>query len=255
VRILKGRGFTREDIQSGGHAIIINENLARKYFADTDPIGRRIDGRPIVGVVSAVRDFEELSPTVNEIITPITDFVYQVSDLIVRTHGDPARLADLLRAEVAALDKYQEVSSIQTLEGRLNEMLAPRRFMTLLLGFFAQLALVLSAVGLYGLLQYVVTQRTRDIGIRMALGATQGRVVRSLLCQGFLLLALGTAVGLLGGIAASRLMASWLYEASPTDLAVLIATVSLLATVTLLATYLPARRAARIDPMEALRYE
>jgi putative ABC transport system permease protein len=127
--------------------------------------------------------------------------------------------------------------------------------MTLLFGLFAQVALLLSVVGLYGLLQYVVTQRTRDIGIRMALGATQGRIVRSLLCQGILLLAFGTGAGLLGGIAASRLMASWLYEASPTDPAVLVTAISVLSTAALLATWIPARRAARIDPMQALRYE
>lgn len=253
--ILEGRDFTNEDAQGGVKGIIIDENLARRYFPQESPLGQRIDGIPIVGVVSTLRDYGELAPAINTIYKPISSFCYLISDLVVKTQGDPMRLADIVRAQVFGLDKDLEIREIRTLTSDLAEMLAPRRYTTILLGLFAQIALILAAVGLFGLLQYTVTQRTQEIGIRMALGATQTRIAHMFLRRSVRLILLGILAGLLGGFIVSRLMTSLLYEASPTDPAMLAITLSILVTTALLASYLPARRAAKVNPMEALRYE
>ncbi len=255
MSILEGRGFTEEDVRGGIHAIIIDQNLARKYFPQGSPLGQRINGNPIVGVVGTLKDYGELDPGINTIYTPISGYCYLMSNLVVRTEGDPMRLADMVRAQVADLDKDLEIRQLRTLTSDLAEMLAPRRYTTVLSGLFAQVALVLAAVGLFGLLQYTVAQRTREIGIRMALGATQAGIARTFLRRSLKLILLGVLAGLLGGYLASHLMTSLLYEVSPTDPAMLAITVSILVATALLASYLPARRAARIDPMAALRYE
>lgn len=255
MSILEGRGFTDEDTQGGAKGIIIDENLARRYFPQGSPLGQSIDGMPIVGVASTLRDYGELAPTINTIYRPISGFCYLISDLVVRTQGDPMRLADMARAHVSGLDKGLEIRDIRTLTSDLAEMLAPRRYATILLGLFAQVALVLAAVGLFGLLQYTVTQKTHEIGIRMALGATQAGIAQTFLRRSIRLILLGVLAGLLGGYIASRFMASLLYEASPADPAVLAAALAILVTIALLASYLPARRAAKVDPMVALRYE
>jgi putative ABC transport system permease protein len=253
--ILKGRSFTDEDAQGGKSGIIIDENLAGKYFPEEDPIGQRIDGTPIVGVASTLKDYSELAPAINTIYRPISGFCYLISDIVVRAQGDPTRLTSMLRAQVSSLDRDLEIREIHTLTSDLAEMLAPRRYTTILLGLFAQIALILAAVGLFGLLQYTVTQRTHEIGIRMALGATQTSVTKTFLFRSVRMILLGILTGLLGGYIASRLMTSLLYEASPTDPAMLAITLSILVTTALLASYLPARRAAKVNPMEALRYE
>ena len=253
--ILKGRAFTDEDTQGGMSGIIVDENLARKYFPEEDPIGQRIDGTPIVGVASTLKDYSELVPAINTIYRPMSGFCYLMSAIIVRAEGDPLRLTDMIRSQVSSLDKDLEIREIRTLTSDLAEMLAPRRYTTVLLGLFAQIALILAAVGLFGLLQYTVSQRTHEIGIRMALGATQTSITKTFLFRSVRLILLGILPGLLGGYIASRLMTSLLYEASPTDPSMLAITLSILVTTALLASYLPARRAAKVDPMEALRYE
>ncbi|MHC4517055.1 MAG: ABC transporter permease [Planctomycetota bacterium] len=253
--ILRGRGFTDEDARDGVQGIIIDENLAHKYFPQEDPPGQRIDGIPIVGVASTIKDYSELAPAINTIYKPISTFCYLISDIVVKAEGDPARLADMLRAQVAGLDSDLEIREIRTLTSDLAEMLAPRRYTTILLGLFAQIALILAAVGLFGLLQYTVTQRIHEIGIRMALGATQARITQTFLRRAVALILLGIFAGLLGGFIASRLMTSLLYEASPADPGMLAVTLSILVATALLASYLPARRAAKIDPMQALRYQ
>ena len=253
--ILEGRGFTEEDAQGGAQVIIIDQNLARKYFPQSSPLGQRINGMPIVGVTSTLKDYSELAPAINTIYRPISRFCYLISDVVVRAEGDPLRLADMVRAQVAGLDKDLEIEEIRTLTSDLAGMLAPRRYTTILLGLFAQIALILAAVGLFALLQYMVTQRTHEIGIRMALGATQTRITRTFLRRSVRLILLGTLAGLLGGYVAGRLMVSQLYETSPADPAMLGITLLILAIPALLASYLPARRAARVDPMTVLRYE
>jgi predicted permease len=253
--ILRGRGFIEEDAQGGINGVIIDENLARKYFPEEDPIGQRVDGKPIVGVASTLKDYRELAPTINTIYKPISTFCYLISDLVVKAEGEPARLSGMIRSHVADLDKDLEIREIRTLTSDLADMLAPKRYTTILLGLFAQIALILAAVGLFGLIQYTVTQRSHEIGIRIALGATRTDITQMFLRRSVRLIMFGILAGLVGGYIASCLMISLLYEASPTDPVMLVIILSILVTVAFFASYLPARRAAKIDPMEALRYE
>ena len=254
IPILAGRDFMDEDAQGGVNGIIIDENLARKYFPEEDPLGQHINGKPIIGIASTLKDYDELAPAINTIYKPLSGYCYILSDIIVQTQGDPMRLADTLREQVAGLDKDLEIK-IHTLTSDLAEMLAPRRYTTTLLSLFAQIALILAAVGLFALLQYTVTQRTHEIGIRMALGATRMSIAQTFLYRSVRLILLGSLAGLLGGYTTSRLMASLLYKATPIHPGMLAIMLTILVTTALLASYLPARRAAKIDPMEALRYE
>jgi putative ABC transport system permease protein len=251
MAVVRGRGFVEQDVNS----IIIDETLARKFFADSDPIGQRIDGRAIVGVVKTIRDFEELAPSVNTIYELMNDRCYLISDLVVRTRGDPLKLADAVRAQVSLLDKDQEVSEIDALTDRLAGMLAPRRFTTVLLGVFAQIALVLAGVGLYGVIQYSVSQGTRDIGIRMAMGATRFDVLTAVFRQGLAVALIGVVAGVAGTLMTMRVLSSFLFGISSTDPLTLAGVSMVLIGVALLATCFPARRAAKIDPMTALRCE
>ena len=229
--------------------------MAQKFFADVDPVGQRINGMTIVGVVKTIRDFEELAPSVNTVYMPCSATRFGVSDLMVRTDGDPLKLADAIRAQVALLDKDLEVAGIYTLTENLAGMLAPKRFITILLGLFAQITLILAAVGLYGVIQYSVAQGTRDVGIRMALGATRSSVLLEVLRQGLGVASIGVAAGAVGALATTRVLSSLLYGVSSTDPLTLGAVSLVLIAIALLASYLPARRAARIDPMAALRCE
>ncbi len=261
MRVLQGRGFAERDMQGSGKGVVIGANLARRYFSGRDPIGQRIavggrDGGPVLGVVTSLKDYNALNPDVVSVYWPLyEDYCWPFAEIVVKTEGDPLRLAPVLRALVADLDKDVEVSPMRTLEGTLSTMLAPRRFATILLGVFAQIALMVAAVGLYGVLEYSVARRTHEIGIRMALGATQGLVVRTVIYQGGLLTLSGVGLGLAGGYAIRRVIASLLYEASPTDPAMLAIVLTTLLATALVACWIPARRAARIDPMEALRCE
>jgi putative ABC transport system permease protein len=255
MAVVHGRGLTEQDVLSNTRNIVIDETLAHKYFPDMDPIGQRILGMPIVGVVRTIRDFEELRPSVNTIYMPMYQRCYMISDLVVRANGDPLRLADAIRAQVTLLDKDQEISEIHTLKENLADMLAPQQFTTVLLGVFAQITLVLAAVGLYGTIQYTVTQGTRDMGIRMALGATSSDVLIAVLRQGLAIALIGVVVGVAGALTATRVLRSLLYGVAATDPLTLVAVSLVLIGIALLASYLPARRAARIDPMMVLRYE
>jgi putative ABC transport system permease protein len=255
IRVLRGRTITDRDVQAGARCVVIDENLARTYFPGVDPIGHRVNRKTIIGVVSTLRDFQTLNPKRETFFEPLWDSYFQKNSLVVRAEGAPMHLAAAIRAQVAALDKDQAVGTVETLEATLSGMLAPRRFTMVLLSLFSAIALILAMVGGYGLLQYNTTQQIHDIGIRMALGARAGDVLRAVLVQGLRLTFLGIAVGLAGAFALTRILSSLVYGVTPADPLTFALVTLLLTGVALLASYLPARRAARIDPMVALRHE
>jgi putative ABC transport system permease protein len=258
MRWLAGRAFDELDPD----AIVIDETLARECFSDSDPLGQTFvtddsSGQKvhtIVGVVDTIRSFAAPGPVMGTVYTRRTEFS-QKATLLIRTDGDPMRLAPAIREVVSGLEKDKVIGEIAPMEAMLSEMLVSQRFVMILLGIFAGIALALAAIGIYGLLQYSTTRQTRDIGIRMAIGARREDVLKTVLAHGLRLTVVGIAIGLVGAWGLTRLLASLLYGVSPQDWATFVCVSLVLVAVALMASYLPARRAARIDPMEALRYE
>jgi putative ABC transport system permease protein len=260
VPLLRGRPFTEGDATDTAGPIILDERLARQQFGDADPIGQRIDfpdsRHTVVGVVGNVWDFRNLGQTEGTLYTPIPPRLWlEYAVLIVRTEGNPVRLAGAIRAAAAELEKDEVIGRIEMVDATLSGMLTHRRFSMILLSLFAGIALTLATVGIYGLLHYRATQQTRDIGIRMALGARKADIRRMVLRQGLGLTLIGVLIGVAGALALTRVLSSLLYGVSPTDPLTLASVSLVLVGIALLASYLPARRAAKIDPMVALRYE
>lgn len=261
IKTLKGRTLTEDDVTSKEKRIIIDEYLARKHFRDTESIGQIIEfpggsQHVVVGVVSTVEDFDHLDKTWGMVYIPIPEEMwYSDAALLVRTDGDPLRLIELIRSGVVELEKDQVITKIETLDGRLASMLAPERFIMILLTLFAGIALVLAMVSVYGQLQYTTTQQIRDIGIRMSLGATPRSVLMWVLRKGFKLVIIGVVIGLAGALALTRVLSSFLYGVSATDPWILTFVSIILVSIALLASYFPARRATRIDLVKTLRYE
>ncbi|MBV8856414.1 MAG: ABC transporter permease [Acidobacteria bacterium] len=263
IPVLRGRAFSPQEVAEERRVAVISESLAKKYFAGEDPLGKRVrvsmkpDQQPteIVGVVADVKSQaldEESRPTV---YWPQAELPVNFTSLVVRAKGDPLALAAPIRKEIQAIDAEQPVADVRTMNQLLAESVGRARFSAFLLGVFACVAAALAAVGLYAVMSYAVAQRTREIGIRVALGA-QGRDVLGLVVRQGLALALaGAALGLAGALALTRLMRSLLYEVSTTDLATYVSVSALLLVVALLACLVPARRATKVDPMVALRYE
>jgi len=266
VPIIAGRDFTERDNDkssgAGGGAAIINETMARRYFPNEDPIGKRLTlGLPrpdnpwltIVGVVKDIPHRGLESKAEPDWYLSYLGQPLRSGYLIVRASGDPASLAAAIRGQISAIDKDQPVTAIQTISEVIASTTAPRRFNTLLLAIFAAVALTLAAVGIYSVISYSVTQRTQEIGVRVALGARAGDVIRLILKQGLTLTLIGIAAGVFGAIAAARVISGLLYGVTATDPATFVAIALLLTGVALLACYLPARRAARVEPIIALR--
>jgi putative ABC transport system permease protein len=264
VPLKRGRIFTDQDGPNSPKVAVISENCARKMFPNQDPIGQEIqlggrdDSKPwttIVGVVGDIRQYGlDKDPDMEAYIAQAQNMSYLFS-MVARTTVDPRNLEGAARSAFLAADPTLPVFRIQPLENYLASSLAQRKFTLILLGMFGGLALALAAIGIYGLISYAVTLRTREVGIRMAFGAERSDVLAMVLRQGLALIGLGLAVGFAASLALTRLLTSLLFEVRPTDLATSAAVAFLLAAVALLATYLPARRAARVDPMIALRYE
>ncbi len=258
MRWLAGRAF--DDLNPD--AIVIDKTLARECFPDSDPLGQTFvtddpsgqKAHTIVGVVDTIRCFAAPGPVKGTVYTRGNEFS-KSAVLLVRTDGDPMRLAPAIRGLVAELERDQVIRTIEPLEATLSEMLAPRRFVVILLGIFAGIALALATIGIYGLLQYCTSRQTHDIGIRMALGARKIDIVRAILRHGLTLTLIGVAVGLAGALALTRILSSLLYDVTATDPLTLASVSLLLVAIALLASYVPARRAAQVDPMAALRYE
>jgi predicted permease len=261
IPLKRGRDFDDSDIYEAPFTAIVNETLARKSFPELDPVGRMIFGaylpRPVkvVGVVGDVRQMAYQGP-LPEIYLPYQQHPYWGMDLsiVVRTAGDPGRIAQAMRKKVRDLAPEVPVQ-FTTADASLSENIATPRFRTLLLGIFSALALCLAMAGVYGVVAYVVGRRLTEIGLRMALGASSGDMLWLVLREGLALAGVGLAVGLAGAVAATRLLTSMLFEVKPADPAILAGVAVLLAAMSLTASYIPARRATKVDPLVALRQE
>jgi len=258
----QGRLFTDADDESSPRVAIINETMARSYFAGENPIGQHIalKSEPdkqmeIVGVTADVKQFGVAEENKAGFYQPYRQKEVAYMNLAVRTTADPATLIPALRNRILSQDKFTAITRIRTLDELVSDSIAQPRFYTLLLAIFAGIALTLAAVGIYGLMAYSVSQRTHEIGIRMALGAETGRILRLIVGQGLALILTGVAIGLIGAVILTRLMTGLLFGVSATD-PVVFAVISLtLIAVALAACLLPARKAMQIDPMAALRHE
>jgi putative ABC transport system permease protein len=262
IPLLGGRQFNEQDGTNAPPVVIVNENFARHYWPNQSAVGKRIrtgdetnPWREVVGVVADVKQYGLDTPSTLQIYLPHGQSPSQQMVMVVKTKGDPESQVASVRNEVWAVDKDQPVYNIRTMEQLLSKSMAQRRFNMLLVGIFASVALVLAAIGLYGVMAYSVTQRTHEIGIRMALGAQAKDVLKMVVGQGMMLALLGVVVGLTAAFALTRVMSSLLFNVSATDPTTFIGVSLLLSLVALMACYIPARKATRVDPMVALRYE
>lgn len=262
IPILKGRNFSDRDAPVAPPVVIINEALAHKYFPHENPIGRRLvlDSLrlAIVGVIGNVRGAgldQQPMPEIYFSYRQVPEYIPNTMTLVVRTNVPPTSLTSGIRGAVEAVDPAQPIYNVETMEQVLSESLSNRRLYLWLLVTFAGIALVLAAAGVYGVTSHLVTQRTREIGIRMAIGAEAASLVRLVLREGAKVAALGTLLGLVGAYGLTRLLSSLLYGVSATDSAVFGGVAALLAAVSFVACYVPARRATGIDPTIALRSE
>src|SRR5215475_12690850 len=264
VQLLKGRAFTAQDSRDTPRVAIVNETFVKRYFPNEDPVGKRFTfggGGPnarwitIVGVVRDTKRQGLDQPVRIESWMPLAQMPAGSMDVVLRTIGDPLALSNAVREAVWSLDRDLPIPSIRTMEQILSERVAQRRLNMLLLGLFAMVALILAAVGVYGVMNYAVTQRTHEIGVRMALGAQTGDVLRIVVRQGMLLVLVGVVIGLIATFILTRLMATLLFGVSATDPITFAAIAVLMLGVALAACYIPARRAAKVDPMIALRCE
>ncbi len=263
IPLLRGRNFTDYENAEAKHVVLVSQSFADKYYPGENPLGKRITVHmsenpaptEIVGVVGDVR-YDSLTDAAGPTVYfPHPELTYSFMTFVVHTSGDPAELTPAIRREVSGLDPDQPVSDVRTMTRVMAETMGRQRFNTLLLVIFAGLATLLAAIGIFGVMNYSVTLRTREIGLRMALGAQPRRVLVLVLRHGLLLTLVGVGIGLAVALALTRLMSSLLFGVEATDPATFAAIVPLLTVVSLLACYIPARRATRIDPLVALRYE
>ena len=264
IPLLRGRAFNAADTEKTTPVALVSETMARKLWPGEDPLGKRLryygDTKPppwltVVGVVGDVRQYGLDTPGTMGLYIPDAQAPSFAGTMVVRTATDPASLVPAIRRELLGADKQMAVYNVQTMEQRLADSILLRRFSMLLLGLFAALALVLAALGIYGVMSYTVTQRTHEIGVRIALGAQTRDVLRLVIGQGMLLTLVGVAAGLVASLAATRALRQLLYEVSATDPVTFAGLALLLVLVALVACYVPARRATRLDPMVALRHE
>jgi predicted permease len=264
VAVVEGRLFDERDGHEGAPNVIVNESFARRYWPNASALGHRVRFRPtapfltIVGVVADVRERGYELALKPGVYLPAGEAVktWATPDtLVVRARGNPAELADPIRRIIAGVDADQPVAAVRTMEEIINSRVADRQQQMVLLASFAALALVLASIGLYGVLAYAVSQRSREIGLRIALGASTGSVVRMILGRGVALVVAGLGIGLALAWAGTRAMTNLLYGVAATDLTTFASVVGLLATVGLVASGLPAIRAARLDPITVLREE
>ena len=262
IPIVEGRGFSKEDTRTSPKVVIVTKDLADKLWPGQSPIGRHMhclwlcDEPPaVIGVISPNRRFGPRSEAISEYYLPYTQQDWAYFTFVLRTKGNPSSLAASVRQAVAAVDPTQPVYDLETMRDRLGNNESLLRFELFVLSSFAALSVLLVAIGLYGVVSYTVTQRTREIGIRIALGAQRGTVLMSLLRESALITLGGEALGFAASLVVTRLLSTALFGVTPRDPETLIVAVLLFLGIAVLATYLPARRAASIDPVRALRTE
>src|ERR1044072_7835917 len=271
IDLVKGRTFTSQDTPDTPLTVIIDEALAEKHFPNENPIGQRLSQSTsftpvyeIVGVVKHVKQYNLDGETIrtpqfylsfNQVPANRLPGMVRRINLLTRTEVEPASLTSAVRGEIAALNKDQAVFNVRTMDQIVSQSVAPRRFSMLLLSVFAIVALALACIGIYGMMSYAVAQRTREIGLRMTLGAQRTDVMRLVIGHGMKLAIAGVVLGLIASFALTRTMKNLLFGGSVTDPFTFGAITLLLAGVALLACWIPARRATKVDPIVALRYE
>ena len=259
--LLRGRQFTDLDARDAPGVIIINDALARRYWPNEDPLGKRFtvgfekSPREIVGIVTTIKQTTLSSGDRSAMYLPHLQRPTGGMSIVIRTNGDPMSLVALARTEIHAVDPKIPVTNIRTMDKIFSASIEQQRFSMLLVGLFGSLALLLAGIGIYGVMGYAVTQRKHELAVRMALGARASQVRQMVLKDGLALALLGVTIGVAGAFALTRLMSSLLFEVNPTDAPTFIAVAVLLLIVALLASYIPARRATKVDPLVALRYE
>jgi putative ABC transport system permease protein len=265
---IAGRDFTEHDGLKSSPVAIVNRTLAQRFFPNQNPIGRHIrpgfgngygPGEPpmreIVGVIGDVKQGDPGAEAAPEVYAPLAQCPYSPMFIVVHTANNPQSIVDPIRRQVASLDKNTPIYHVETLDQYFAQSVAAPRFITLLLSGFAGLALLLASVGIYGVISYIAVQRTHEVGIRMALGAQKGEIIRTVVAKGLVPALAGLAIGIGGALRLTRLLSSLLYGVSPADPLTFAVVSVILIGVALLACYIPARRAAKVDPMVSLRYE
>jgi putative ABC transport system permease protein len=262
IPLLRGRYFDQRDVAGANQVAIVNEAFARKYFPNEDALGKHVDfewetkgWQEIAGVVGNVKHDGLNLPSNPEIYVPFAQRPDAAFTVTMRTHGDPLNVVGAAREQVAKIDSNLPLAHLRTMDEVVSASVTNQRLTLLLLGSFAMVALVLTVIGLYGVIAYAVSLRTREIGIRMAIGAARVDILRMVIGEAFRLVAFGAAIGLLAAFGLTRFMSSLLFNVRPADAMTYAAVTTMLTIVTVFASYLPARRATRVDPLVALRYE
>jgi putative ABC transport system permease protein len=267
VRIVRGRSFDGTDQERSMPVAIVNEHPARRYWPTSDAVGKRFHfggvssdtaNTPWITVVGVVADMRRTGvdmPVRDEMFVPYSQDLSRNMIVMLKTTGDPMLIAPRLRELVRSIDRDQAIVSIRPLDAMLSSLVAQRRFSMTLIGAFAVLAFVLAVIGAYGVTSYFVCQRTKEIGIRVALGADTSRVIRLIVAEGMRVAVTGVIIGIVAAMLTTRLAASLLFGVSPRDPLTLSVVATTLLVVAAIANYLPARRAARVDPLVALRQE
>jgi predicted permease len=264
IPLLAGREFSLQDNSHSQPAILINEPFAKRFFGSENPIGKHLEifeGKPqfisreIVGIVGGNKHFALQEPRRPEMFLPLAQAARGRMNVVVRSDRDPLALASAVREAVQIVDPDEATAGFRTMTDVVSASAAGDRFNTLLLGAFGAIALLLTAAGIFGVLSYLVTQRTREIGLRVALGAQPKDVLHVIVGHGMRLALAGIAIGFTGALAVTRWLASFLYGVKPTDPLTFAAVMMVLCATAFAACYFPARRAMRVDPMIALRYE
>ena len=265
IPLRNGRFFSKQDQEKSEGAVIINETMARKYWPDVDPIGKRINvnlgpqiWREIVGVVGDVKNSNLSQNPESQMYFPLIDVPFasiRMGTLIVRTRSNPSQLLGIIKSDIQSLDRNLPLATVKTMEEVVSKSMAEPRFTTILLAIFAFVALLLAAVGIYGVISYSVAQRVHEIGLRMVLGARKSEILKLVVGQSVVLTAIGLTIGIVCAALLTRFVTSLLFEVSPTDPVTYILISFLLGAVAISASYIPARKATQVDPNIALRYE